>query len=182
MKSKLIAAVTMCLLVVAGVVAQESSEGFMEVGQAIPAFNLPYANMDEVNHDGISSDSLRGQHYIIATFPAAWSGGCTKEMCTFRDEFSQFQELDVQVLPVSGDYVYATYSWAKHHELPFKVMADPTREFGKALGVYLQNSGMFQRSVFVVGPDGTIEYVDYEYSVRDDADFNRLKEFLAGAK
>ena len=182
MKTALLIVAAIGLFIGIGVVAQESSEEMIEVGNTIPAFNLPHASKDAISHDGISSESLKGKRYVIATFPAAWSGGCTKEMCTFRDEFGEFQKLDVTVLPLSGDYVYATYSWAQHHELPFEVMADPTREFGKKLGVLLPESGMFKRAVFVVGPDGKIEYIDYEYSVRDDADFDRLKEFLAKQK
>ena len=46
------------------------------------------------------------------------------------------------------------------------------------MGVYIDDYGMFQRSVFVVGPDGKFEYIDYEYSLADDKDFNALKKFL----
>ena len=170
------------LFATASVFAQESADMRLEVGDPIPSFHLAFANKDTVSYDGITSQSLRGQRYIIATFPAPFSSGCTKEMCTFRDEFQQMKDLNVKVLPVSGDYIYATYAWAKELKLQFDVMADPTREFGKALGVYLPDKGMFQRAVFVVGPDGKIEYIDYEYSVADNADFDRLKEALAELK
>ena len=49
------------------------------------------------------------------------------------------------------------------------------------MGVYLPEYGMFARSVFVISPDGTIEYIDYEYSLKNDEDFGSLKEALAAA-
>ena len=170
------------MFVTVSVFAQESADARLEVGDPIPTFHLAFANKDTVSYDGITSQSLRGQRYLIATFPAPFSSGCTKEMCTFRDEFQQLKDLNVKVLPVSGDYIFATYAWAKELKLQFDVMADPTRGFGKELGVYLPDNGRFQRAVFVVGPDGKLEYIDYEYSVADDADFNRLKEALAELK
>ncbi len=50
------------------------------------------------------------------------------------------------------------------------------------MGVYLVDRGMFKRSVFVIGADGKVEYIDYEYSVADDKDFDELKAFLVGKK
>jgi peroxiredoxin Q/BCP len=149
-----------------------------KVGDAVPEFDLPYATRDTINMTGISSKDLQGKRYILAFYPADWSPGCTREMCTFRDEFADFRLLDVEILPVSGDYVYSHHEWAKHHNLTFKLLADHTRKFGNKMGVYIDDYGMFQRSVFVVGPDGKFEYIDYEYSLADDKDFNALKQFL----
>ena len=58
------------------------------------------------------------------------------------------------------------------------MLADHTRKYGQQMGVYLDDVGVMKRSVFVVGPDGTFEYIDYDYSVADDTDFNALHDFL----
>ncbi len=150
----------------------------VKVGDPVPAFTLPYATKDSVSFDGLVSSTLTGKRYLLAFYPADWSGGCTKEMCLFRDEFAGFEELGVTVLPISGDYVFSHHEWAKHHNLPFMLLSDPTRDFGRQLGVYREDTGMFSRSVFVVGPDGTFEYIDYEYSVKDDVDYEALKSAL----
>jgi len=155
------------------------SFGQIKAGDEIPDFKLPYATKDTIVFEGIGNDDLLNSRYVIAFYPADWSGGCTQEMCTFRDDFTDFEKLNVEILPVSGDYVFSHHEWAKHHELPYKLLADHTREFGKEMGVYMDKYGMFQRSVFVVGPDGTIEYVDYEYSLKDASDYEALKAFLA---
>lgn len=149
------------------------------VGDKVPAFKLPYATKDTIDFDGIGSDDLAGTTYVLAFYPAAWSSGCTKEVCAFRDAIADFEQLDIQILPVSGDYVFTQHEWAKHHNLPFKLLADQTREFGKKLGVYLPDRGMFKRSVFVVRPDGRFTYIDVDYSVADDSDFKSLREAVS---
>jgi peroxiredoxin Q/BCP len=149
-----------------------------KVGDPVPDFQLPYATRDTINFEGIGSDDLKGRWYMLAFYPADWSPGCTREMCTFRDEFSYFKEMNIEILPISGDYVFSHHEWAKHNNLAFKLLADHTRKYGNKMGVYIDDYGMFQRSVFVVDPAGKFAYIDYEYSLADDSDYNALKDFL----
>jgi len=150
----------------------------LQVGDSIPYFNLPYATKDTIVFNGISSRDLAGQSYILAFYPADWSPGCTKEVCTFRDALSQFEELDITVFGVSVDNLFSHRAWAKDQNLNFKLLSDQTRKYGMALGVYNENSGVFKRSLFVVGPDSKLLYVDYDYSVKDNADFELLQGVL----
>lgn len=168
-------AFVLLLTLAASVVAEPE---LVKVGDTIPEFTLPYATADTVAFDGIGSKELLGSRYVIASYPADWSGGCTKEMCTFRDRLTDFESLDVEILPLSADLVFSHHEWAKHHKLQFKLLADHTREFGKAMGLYMSDYGMFKRAVFVIGPDGRFEYIDYEYSLADDKDYNALHDFL----
>jgi len=159
-----------------------SAEDKLKVGDSLPSFKLPSATSEAINMDGVSSSDLTGKRYVLAFYPADWSGGCTKEICTLRDSFQEFETLGVEIYPVSADLVFSHKEWAAHHKLPFTLLADHTRDFGKAMGVYLPEHGMFQRSVFVVGPDGKLEYVDYEYSLVDESDLEALKVKLAELK
>ncbi len=149
-----------------------------KVGDKAPEFKLPYATADSVDFKGFGSADMEGHQYVIAFYPADWSPGCTKEMCTLRDDFSDLQSLNVTFLPISGDYVYSHREWAKYQKFPFKLLSDPTRAFGKQMGVYNPEKGIMNRSVFVVGPDGRFKYINYDYSVKDDADYNALKAAL----
>jgi len=151
----------------------------IKVGDSVPDFKLGYATKDSIASEELTPAALKGTRYLLAFYPADWSGGCTREVCTFRDSFEDLKKLDIEILAISGDYVYSHFEWAKHHNLPFKLVADPTREFGKKMGVYRPEDGMFNRSVFVVGKDGKIEYIKNPYSVKDGADFEALKAALA---
>jgi peroxiredoxin len=171
-------AMMIALVAIAGF-ATERISAMPQVGDQIPEFKVPYATKDSIKMEGMGSADLKGKRYVLAFYPADWSGGCTKEMCTLRDAITQFEGLNVEVLPISADLVYSHQEWAKHHNLPFRLLADHNREFGKKMGVYQEDKGYFKRAVFVVGPDGKIEYIDDAYSVADDKDFDDLKAFLA---
>jgi len=165
----------LCLFIVSNAVAQEK----LKIGDTVPEFDLPYATKDTIVFEGINSHDLLGKTYVLAFYPADWSGGCTKEVCTFRDAIADFEGLNVTVLGISVDNPFSHRQWAAKENLNFKLLSDQTHKFGQAMGVYNEDSGMFQRSTFVVGPDGKITYADHEYSVKDNQDFEALKSALA---
>jgi peroxiredoxin Q/BCP len=145
----------------------------------VPEFKLPYATKDTIVFNGISHEDLAGKSYVLAFYPADWSSGCTREVCTLRDAMTDFDELRVAVLGVSVDSPFSHFHWAQQENLNFKLLSDQTHNFGKAMGVYDDARGVFKRSVFVVGPDAKLKYINYNYSVKDDRDFEALKEALA---
>jgi len=96
---------------VAGFAAAQT-EADLAVGTAAPDFSLPFATKDSMYRTPLNLSALIGKSAIILAFyPADWSAGCTKEVCTLRDSFSGLQDLNAEVLGVSGDYVWS------HHEL-----------------------------------------------------------------
>ena len=79
-----------------------------KVGDTAPDFRLPYATQEAIHlkpEEQMALSSLRGKNVILAFYPADWSGGCTKEVCTLRDTFAELSKLNATVLGVSGDYV-----------------------------------------------------------------------------
>ena len=78
-----------------------------KLGDKAPLFTLSYATKDTIVNSGFSLASCIGKNYILLAFyPADWSGGCTKEMCTMRDSFTELSNLGCDVYGISGDYVY----------------------------------------------------------------------------
>lgn len=151
-----------------------------KVGDPAPGFVLPYATRDSVARDSLSLAGLAGAHNVVLAFyPADWSGGCTREVCTLRDNFAALAALDAEIVGISGDYVFSHHEWAKHHDLPFRLASDHRHDVARAYGSFNEASGFNRRTVFVVGRDGRIAYADPAYSVRDAASFEKLKAALA---
>ena len=154
-----------------------------DVGDKAVDFTLPYATRDSLAREDLKLSDLIGKGpLVLAFYPADWSGGCTKEMCTFRDNFSALQELDAQVLALSGDYVYSHFEWAKHHELPFTLVSDYCGKVAKQYDSWNDQYGMCKRTVFLIDNQGKIAYRDLEYSVKDQNGFEDLKKALADLK
>jgi peroxiredoxin len=105
------------------------SDPILKVGDPAPDFALAYATKDTIIFSPLKlSNEIGKRNIVLAFYPADWSGGCTKEMCTIRDDFGNLEKLNAEVLPISGDYVYAHHEWAKSQHFQFKLLSDPKHE------------------------------------------------------
>jgi len=154
----------------------------LNVGDKAPDFSLPCATKDSITDALRLSDVIGKNNVILAFYPADWSGGCTVEMCTMRDNFRLLSDLGATVLGISGDYVYSHREWAKHHNLQFGLLADHDHAVAKTYSSYNDESGMNLRTVYVINKKGNIAYVDLAYKAREPASFEKLKAALATLK
>ena len=159
--------------------AQETNKNELKVGDLAPDFSLPYATKDSVAEDSLKLLSLVGKkNIVLAFYPADWSGGCTKEMCTMRDNFTELSSLNAEILPISGDYEYAHHEWAKSQNFPFKLVSDHLHKIARVYNSYTEGYGWNKRTVFVIDKNGKIAYIDLAYKARDMNSFEKLKEAL----
>ncbi|MFN0158876.1 MAG: redoxin domain-containing protein [Bacteroidota bacterium] len=154
-----------------------------KVGDVAPSFTLPFATKDTVISSGIhvggpGSASLT----ILAFYPADWSGGCTTEMCTMRDSFTELSALGATVYGISGDYVSSHREWAKHLNLQFGLFSDHDHAVAKQYDSYNEKTGYNKRTIYVIDREGRIAYMDLAYSARSSDSFDRLKLALQGMK
>jgi len=173
-------AMMMMLTVLSTSASLSQSEAIINVGQSAPDFALPYATRDSIARAPLKLSAIVGERAIILAFyPADWSGGCTKEMCTMRDDFKDLENLNAELLAISGDYVFAHHQWAKEQNFPFRLLSDHLHAVAKLYDSYNEKYGFNKRTVFVIDKKGKIAYEDLQYSVADNDDFNRLKDALS---
>lgn len=169
----------MFLVGVGFTVAQNSSGKELKVGDSAPDFSLPFATKDSVGSENVQLSTTYGTRAVVLAFyPADWSGGCTKEVCTLRDNFTSLSSLNAEILAISGDYEYSHHEWAKFHNLPFKLVADHNHKVAAMYNSYNEPAGYNKRTVFVINKLGKIAYIDLRYSVRDMESFNKLQTAL----
>ena len=155
----------------------------LKVGDIAPNFTLPFATKDSISRSPVSlSDFLGKRTIILAFYPADWSTGCTKEVCTMRDNFLALQILDADILAISGDYVWSHHEWAKSLNLPFRLLSDHAHFVAKLYGSFNEKSMYNRRTVFVVDKQGKISYSNLQYNVADMKDLEKLKSALAGVQ
>jgi peroxiredoxin len=159
--------------------AQEANKNELKVGDPAPDFSLPYATKDSVAEDSLRLLSLVGKkNIVLAFYPADWSGGCTKEMCTMRDNFTELSGLNAEILPISGDYQFAHHEWAKSQNFPFKMVSDHLHKIARVYNSYTEGYNWNKRTVYVIDKHGNIAYIDLAYKARDTNSFEKLKEAL----
>ncbi len=129
------------------------------LGTPAPDFTLP-----DTDRKAITLSELRGKKVVLAFFPAAFTGVCKKELCTFRDALADFNGLNATVLGISVDAPFSNGEFARQNEVNFPVLSDYTRKTVEAYGVALPDfAGLVgytasKRAVFIVGEDGNISY------------------------
>ncbi|MEA5387969.1 peroxiredoxin [Haloarculaceae archaeon H-GB11] len=134
------------------------------VGDTAPAFTAPMATGDSATavEQFSLSEALDDGPVVLAFYPAAFTGGCTDEMCAFRDSMAAFEELDARVFGVSVDLPFAQNVFMEHNGLTFPMLSDADHDVIEAYGVVkgpLQGiQRLARRSVFVVDTDGTVAY------------------------
>lgn len=129
----------------------------IEVGQEAPDFRLQNQNGEEVQ-----LHALRGKPVVVYFYPKDDTPGCTKEACSFRDNWAALQEQGITVLGVSADDVASHKAFASKHNLPFGLLADTDKAVMKAWGAYgMKNmygkkvEGIF-RYTYVLDADGVV--------------------------
>ncbi|HKR01591.1 MAG TPA: peroxiredoxin [Pyrinomonadaceae bacterium] len=156
-----------------------------KVGEAAPDFRLPYATLEKIYlkpEEYMALSSLRGKNLILAFYPADWSGGCTKEVCTLRDTFAELAKLNATVLGVSGDYVFSHHEWAKFHKLQFPLLSDHDHKVARLYGSFNEAVGYNKRTIFLIDKEGVVRYANMEFKAGDVNDYNRLREELTKLK
>ena len=156
-----------------------------KVGEAAPDFKLPYATQEKLfmkPEEQMSLSSLRGKNVILAFYPADWSGGCTAEVCTFRDTFADLGKLNAVVLGISGDYVFSHHEWAKHHKLQFPLLSDHDHKVARAYDSYMEDYGFNKRTIFLIDKEGIVRYVNLALKANEKKDYDALRAELEKLK
>src|ERR1051325_7950260 len=103
------------------------------LGQPAPDFTLPSTTGEKV-----TLSKLRGQTVMLAFFPIAFSSTCTEEFCTMRDDYSEFSERGVKVLPISVDHTYSLKEYIAKYQLPVEMLCDFRRDVSRLYDVLLE--------------------------------------------
>lgn len=156
-----------------------------KVGEAAPDFSLPYATQEKYFLDPkeyLSLSAQQGKNVILAFYPADWSGGCTKEVCTLRDTFAELSKLNAMVLGISGDYVFSHHEWAKFHKLQFPLLSDHDHKIARLYGSYAEENGYNKRTVFLIDKAGIVRYSNLSFKAGDAKDYAALRAELEKLK
>jgi len=118
---------------------------------------------------------------VLAFFPGAFTGACTEEMCSLRDQLEEFEKLDTQVIGISIDTPFALKEFSTQNKLEFRLVSDQNAEIAGQYGVKTEISDLnlktCKRSVFIV-EDHEITYSEVLEDNSDLPNIDALKQQL----
>jgi thioredoxin-dependent peroxiredoxin len=127
-----------------------------KVGSAVPDFSM-------TGSDGktyTSKDFIGKQAVIIAWFPRAFTGGCTKECKSMKEHGDLLKKYEVAYFTASTDPVEKNADFAKSLDLDYPILCDPKGTNAKAFGVLNASGTASSRVTFIIGKDGKILAVE----------------------
>ena len=104
----------------------------------------------------------RGRNVVLYFYPKDDTPGCTREACSFRDDYSAYENAGVAVLGVSPDSVASHAKFKKKFQLPFPLLADEGHKVCDLYGVWGPKKFMGRsyegvlRTTFLIDENGTI--------------------------
>ena len=111
----------------------------IQIGSPAPDFTLYDSEKNKV-----SLSSFRGTPVVILFFPAAFTGVCTKELCSVRDNLAVYNSSKATVLGISVDSLFTLAKFKEEQQLNFPLLSDYNREASSAFDV-LYDSQFFRQ-------------------------------------
>jgi thioredoxin-dependent peroxiredoxin len=124
-------------------------------GKPAPDFSL----RDGAGADWRLSDH-RGKVVVLLFYPGDETPICTRQMCSVRDRWEDYAATGAEVVGLSTNSVDSHKSFAEHHDLPLRLLADVDRKVADLYGAQSLIPGKVARSVFVIDAHGVIRYRD----------------------
>jgi len=150
-----------------------------DVGAKAPDFTLTNQDRAPVT----LSEELKKGPVVLAFFPAAFSGTCTKEMCTFRDSMAELNRVSANVIGISTDTFFALKAWADAQQFTFPLLSDynktAIRQYGVVNPDMIGLKDIAKRATFVIDRNGTIAYREILDDARHEPDYGKVREALA---
>jgi peroxiredoxin len=152
----------------------------LAVGSKAPAFTLV-----DTEKKPRSLSEFAGKKTVVAFFPGAFTGTCTKEMCTFRDALSELGRLNAHVVAISIDSPFANKAFADQNKLGFPILSDLTRDVSRNYcGLYDRFAGIegyiaAKRAVFVLDTSGTVRFAWITENPGVEPNYDDVKKALA---
>jgi peroxiredoxin len=127
------------------------------VGASAPDFTLP-----STSGQNVTLSQLRGRSVLIAFFPLAFSPTCTAELCEMRDDWDEFAERGLTVLPISVDSTYALKEYKQKYGMKVDLLSDFKREVTIRYGVLNEARFFSNRAYFLIDREGIVHWVHVE--------------------
>ena len=129
-----------------------------QVGDLAPEFTAASTSGTDV-----ALSSFRGKrNVLLAFFPLAFTGTCTKELVCFTEDFDQFAGKGVEILPISVDSTASLKEFKNKLQMKTDLLSDFKRHISRAYGVLNEDRFYSNRAYFLIDQEGRVRWSHVE--------------------
>ena len=148
------------------------------VGQLAPDFTLYNSEKEKV-----SLNDYKGKNVLLLFFPQAFTGTCTKELCSTRDNIALYNKANAQVFGISVDSIFTLAKYKEDQQLNFPLLSDFNKnvstEYGTLYDTFVFDMrGVSKRSAFIIDKAGIVRYAEVLETASDLPDFAAIQKTL----
>lgn len=149
------------------------------LGQPAPSFTL-----FDTDKKAVSLSEFKGQNVVVLFFPLAFTGVCTTELCSIRDNIGTYNNANAQVLGISVDSIFTLGKFKEEQKLNFPLLSDFNKNASKSFDVLyevfpaFEMQGVSKRSAFVIDKEGVVQYEEVCATPGDLPDFAAIQNVL----
>jgi glutaredoxin-dependent peroxiredoxin len=149
------------------------------VGQAAPEIALFNSEKNKV-----TLSEQKGKNVLLLFFPQSFTGVCTAELCSVRDDIAKYNNANATVFGISVDSVFTLGKFKEEQSYNFDLLSDFNKETATTYGtIYdswiLDMKGVAKRSAFIVDKAGIVQYAEVLESPADLPNFEAINNKLA---
>jgi peroxiredoxin Q/BCP len=127
----------------------------LKTGDRVPQFSL----LDQ-HRNTVSIEDFKGKNVVLFFYPADHTFGCTREACSFRDNYDDIKAFGAEVIGISPDTESSHRLFASHLHLPFILLSDPKGKVGRLFGLKKKLMGLLGgRMTFIIDKQGVIRHI-----------------------
>ena len=125
----------------------------------------PQFELKDQDGNLVRLQDFAGKPLVLYFYPRDNTPGCTTEACNFRDDYSIYQKLGVEIVGVSPDDEKSHTKFITKNDLPFTLLADVDNRVCETYGVWAKKKNFgkeyfgVKRTTFLINKDGKIAKV-----------------------
>jgi peroxiredoxin len=150
----------------------------IQIGQSAPDFTL-----FDSDKNPVQLSAQQGNNVLLLFFPQSFTGVCTKELCSIRDNIALYNDAHAKVFGISVDSVFTLGKFKEEQQLNFALLSDFNKKVSELYDtIYhdwiLDMKGVSKRSAFVIDRKGVVQYAEVLESAGDIPDFEKINAKL----
>lgn len=148
------------------------------VGQPAPDFTLYNTEKQKV-----TLSEQKGKNVVLLFFPQSFTGVCTEELCSVRDNLSKYESLNAQVFGISVDSIFTQGKFKELQQYNFPLLSDFNKEVSRSYNSLYEDwifdmKGVSKRSAFVIDKEGVVRHMEVLENPGLQPDFNAIQTVL----